>query len=296
MKIHTLEGMPSSYSSAYTTLLSAGIDDTVVTHLKFRLVQNAFQIKNITKRKCFLNHCCFPLNTVPKFHKKYQINTQKKNNQQAPNIGKTTKKTICFVDVQKTSPPHWLAHLLPAYGQASVLFHCEWSGSMEATAISWALPPHLGTFHISSLCAGVNDAVVADLQVLGPKLLICHVFFWHHHFTSQQKQLDHTDSSEHKIQKQRSRAAIFLQKNKCQRVFVPHKKSRILQHQPIQPQWIVPGFSPPIQGPTMDQTSLGLRSLSCIQMSHSSAFWGLLQGRWARGDEKIKVAICVHNV
>lgn len=164
----------------------------------------------------------FPLNTVPKFHNEYPINTQKnqqkKTTDRLQTLERPQKKNIIFVDVQKTSTPHWLAHLLPAYGQASVFFHCEWRGSMEATAISWALPPHLGTFHISSLCAGVNDAVVADLQVLGPKLLMCN--FCHHHFTSQQK-----TACEHKIQTKKQGGLCFCKKTNV-KWFFSTKKSQ----------------------------------------------------------------------
>lgn len=291
MKIHALEVLLSSYSSAYTTLLSAGIDDTVVTHLKWgwykMLSKSKISPKENVSRITALSLWIRFLSFTRNIKSTLKI---KKTTDRLHTLERPKKKTIGFFTCKKLPCLIGLHTCFQHTAKPPFFFHCEWSCPMEAGAISWALPPHLGTFHISSLCAGVNDAVVADLQVLGPKLLICHVFFGTTISLHNKKQLVNTKY------KQRSRAAIFCKKTNVKGFLFHTKNPAFLQHQPIQPQWIVPGEVSPVQGPTMDQTSLGLRSLSCIQMSHSSAFWGLLQGRWARGDEKIKVAICVHNV
>lgn len=219
MKIHALEVLLSSYSSAYTTLLSAGIDDTVVTHLKSGWYKMLSKSKISPKENVsWITAVSFWIRFLSFIRNIQSTLKIKKTTDRLHTLERPKKKTIGFFTCKKLPRLIGLHTCFQHTAKPPFFFHCEWSCPMEAGAISWALPPHLGTFHISSLCAGVNDAVVADLQVLGPKLLICHVFFGTTISLHNKKQLVNTKY------KQRSRAAIFCKKKQMSKGFCSTQK------------------------------------------------------------------------
>ena len=107
--------------------------------------------------------------------------------------------------------------------------------SMDVAYIRWGFQPHLGTFHISSLCAGINDTVVADLQ-------LWYATFFAAPEISLNKTSWHTDSSEHKIQTRRAfskkkHLSIFSPKKKTAFSIFTHPTTAIFFLRWIQPRW-----------------------------------------------------------